>query len=219
MTTDCLFVDLWFFTHSYRLLPVVILKLFCTSTKSKQKQFCDHVLHIIVNPGKSSKTSKQCHVRSWLTYRNHNSVWWTLSCIVMNVAKSLNAKSRCYFRKTFTQFRKDYYKKWIWKDFHKNLTMGGLTLPHSRVSYQRRRTSVFWWIPWHLHWCHPSKASQIRIRLPKNKKMKHLESIIQWHTKFPKEKKYTVLQIYKHTGFLKFSQFWLNISSPSYQIH
>ena len=25
----------------------------------------------------------------------------------------------------------------------KNLTMGGLTLPHSRVSYQRRRTSVF----------------------------------------------------------------------------
>ena len=119
---------------------------------------------------KDLPVSKLYHVRSWLTYRNYNSVWWTLSCIVMNVAKSLNAKSRCYFRKTFPQFRKDYYKKWIWKDFHKNLTMGGLTLPHNRVSYQRRRTSVFWWIPWHLHWCHPSKASQIRIRLPKNKK-------------------------------------------------
>ena len=70
--------------------------------------------------------------------------------------------------------------------------MGGLTLPHNRVSYQRRRTSVFWWIPWHLHWCHPSKASQIRIRLPKNKKMEHLESIIQCHTvNFLKQNKYT----------------------------
>ena len=165
-----MFVDLWFFTHSYWLLPVVILKLFCTSTKSKQKQFCDHVPHIIVNPGKSSEISKQYRVRSWLTYRNYNSVWWTLSCIVMNVAKSLNAKSRCYFRKTFPNFERIIIKNEFERIFIKNLTMGGLTLPHNRVSYQRRRTSVFWWIPWHLHWCHPSKASQIRIRLPKNKK-------------------------------------------------
>ena len=64
----------------YRFLCVVILKLFRKSTKSKQKQFCDHVPHIIVNPGKSSEISKQYHVRSWLTLRNCNSVWWTLSC-------------------------------------------------------------------------------------------------------------------------------------------
>ena len=50
--------------------------------------------------------------------------------------------------------------------------------------------------------------------------MKHLESIIQWHTvNFLKQNKYIVLQIYKHTGFLRFSQFWLNISSQSYQTH
>ena len=68
-----LFVDLCFF---YRLLRVAILKLWCKSTTSKQKQFCDHVPHIIINPGKLSRISKQYHIRQQIC----NSVWWILSC-------------------------------------------------------------------------------------------------------------------------------------------
>jgi hypothetical protein len=41
---------------------------------SKQKQFCERVLQIIVNPGKSSEINKQFHVKLWKTYQNNNSV-------------------------------------------------------------------------------------------------------------------------------------------------
>ena len=70
MTTDCLLI----YGFSLVFLPVPKIKLFCTSTKSKQKQFSDHVLQIIVNPDKPSEISKQYHVRSWLTHQNYNSV-------------------------------------------------------------------------------------------------------------------------------------------------
>jgi hypothetical protein len=58
MNTDCLLIYVFF----YRLLRVAILKLWCKSTTSKQKQFCDHVPHIIINPGKLSRISKQYHI-------------------------------------------------------------------------------------------------------------------------------------------------------------
>ena len=39
-----------------------------------------------------SEILKQYHVISWLTYRNYNSVWWTLSCIVTFFDKMVNKR-------------------------------------------------------------------------------------------------------------------------------
>ena len=47
-----------------------------------------------VNRGKLSEILKQYHVISWLTYRNYNSVWRTLSCnFSVEVLKNYSSKN------------------------------------------------------------------------------------------------------------------------------
>ena len=76
----------------YKKLHVVILKLFCTDMKIKTKTI---LWSCAVNRGKLSETLKQYHVIStWLTYRNYNSVWRTLSCnFSVEVLKNYSSKN------------------------------------------------------------------------------------------------------------------------------
>ena len=87
---DWLFVDLWFFTN----LACCDLKIVCTYMKIKTKS----ILWF-------SEILKQYHVISGLTYRNYNSVWWTLCCPSHYYGKALKSIKFKFFQLNFLDKR------------------------------------------------------------------------------------------------------------------